>query len=313
MGVSEGAAVGTGRIRDGERAGATRFRPVDLYSLVYLALGFLLLVAFPGRVPRGGTIALLHLAAMAALVAARKGGLGRTLPGSLALDFYPIVLFGIFYSEVATLNRVLHPGVFFDADIQRVEGFLFHTQPSRTLHVLLPWRPLGEYLHLGYFSYYFLVPVLAVLLRFRRPRAAFEIAIASVALVFYICFVFFIVFPVAGPYYSFPPPAPHTVGYVIPRLVHWILNHGSSVGAAFPSSHVAVSVTTWIMAMRYHRTLARVYLFLVPALAVGAIYGGYHYATDVVAGAMLAVIVGTAGHRLTVRLERRIAAPPAGR
>jgi len=40
-----------------------------------------------------------------------------------------------------------------------------------------------------------------------------------------------------------------------------------------------------------------VYAFLVPALALGTIYGGYHYATDVIAGLLLAVLVGTLGHR----------------
>jgi membrane-associated phospholipid phosphatase len=289
-----------------EHASVTRFRPVDLYTLAYLAFGFVLLVLFSGRVHHGVILALVHLAGMAALVAARKGGLGRSAAGSLVLDFYPLVLFGVFYTEVGVLVHLLHPGVFFDADIQRVEEFLFHTQPSRTLRTFLPWRPLGEYLHLGYFSYYFLVPVLAFMLRFRRSRAAFETAIAVVAMAFYICFVVFITFPVAGPYYSFTPPAPGTVGYVVPRIVHWILDHGSSVGAAFPSSHVAVSVTVWIMAMRYHRPLARVYFFLVPALAVGAVYGGFHYGTDVLVGAVLAVVVGTVGHRFTAWMEGRL-------
>jgi membrane-associated phospholipid phosphatase len=67
---------------------------------------------------------------------------------------------------------------------------------------------------------------------------------------------------------------------------------------------VAVSTATWIMAMRYQVHVGRVYFFLVPALALGAVYGGYHYATDVAAGALLGIAVGTWGHRLVLALGR---------
>jgi len=39
---------------------------------------------------------------------------------------------------------------------------------------------------------------------------------------------------------------------------------------------------------------------------VGAIYGGFHYAIDVVAGAGVGLLVGTLGHRVTRRLSRRV-------
>ncbi len=296
----------------------TPLRPVDLFSLGYLGIGAVLMLLFPHRVPDALPLAVAHLVGMFALVAARLGGLerfraGRFPLGRVLLDFYPLVLFGLLYSEVGGLNRALHPVGFFDADILDVEQFLFHSQPARDLHAWLPFRPLGEYLHLCYFSYYALVPLLALLLWFRRSRAAFEIAIGVVSLSFYVSFLFFIAFPVAGPYYVFPHPDPESVGYVMPRIVRWVLNHGSSVGAAFPSSHVAVSTTTWIMAMRYHRRLAVVYAFLVPGLALGAIYGGYHYATDALAGAVLALILGTAGWRATRALRRELlGGEPAG-
>ncbi len=288
-------------------ANPTAFRPVDLYTLAYLAFGLALLLLFPGRVPHPYRLAAYHAAGMAALIAARRLGLGRARLGTILLDFYPLPLFAALYTEVAVLNRLLHRGVFLDAGIQRVEAFLFRSQPARDLHLMVPWRPLGEYLHLGYFSYYFLLPGLAFTLWFRRSREAYHTAVACVGLAFYVCFGFFIAMPVAGPYYAFLHSDPDKVGYLLPHLVRWLLSRGSSIGAAFPSSHVAVSVTIWIMAMRYHRRLATVYAFLVPALALGAIYGGYHYATDVTAGAILAVLVGTLGHRATLALYRRAA------
>jgi len=139
--------------------------------------------------------------------------------------------------------------------------------------------------------------VMAFTVRFTRGPVAYERAISTVALAFYISFLFFVTIPVAGPYHSFVPPLTESVGLALPRLVRSLLDRGSSLGTAFPSSHVAVSVATWIMVMRFRPSLAWVYLFFVPALALGAVYGGYHYATDITAGAVLGILVGTLGYR----------------
>jgi membrane-associated phospholipid phosphatase len=274
----------------------TRFRPVDLFTIAYLVLTFPVLLLHLDH-PDAILLALLHVAGIAALIAFRKADRFRGTRLELWFDFYPLPLFALFYSEVETLNHLAHGGRMFDPWIQSIEESLFHSEPSRDLARRWPNPILGEYLHLGYFSYYFLAPTLAFTLRFRRSYVAYQRAIACVALSFYISFIIFILMPVAGPYYSFTPPDVNQVGIILPRLVRWLINRGSSVGAAFPSSHVAVSVTVWIMAMRYHSKLSVIYAFLVPALALGTIYGGYHYATDVMAGLLLALLVGTLGHK----------------
>ena len=274
----------------------SRFRPVDIFTLAYLALTLPVLLLHLDH-PDAVLLALLHVGGIVALIAFRKSARFRGTRLELWYDFYPLPLFALFYSEVEVLNHLSHGGRMFDPWIQEMDQRLFGCQPSRDWARRWPIPVLGEYLHLGYFSYYFLAPTLAFTLRFRRSFVAYQRAIACVALTFYISFAFFILMPVAGPYYSFTPPDVNQVGILLPRLVRWLLNRGSSVGAAFPSSHVAVSVTVWIMAMRYHSKLSVVYAFLVPALALGTIYGGYHYATDVIAGLLLAVLVGTLGHR----------------
>jgi len=287
-------------------AGApTRLRAVDLFTVIYLGVTlpvyfFLPLDTWP--MWRG---ALLHAAGMAGVIAARRGGLGRFRAGRFVLDLYPLVFFGLLYSEAATLNRVfLHEG-YRDGWILRVEEQWFGCQPSRDWRVLLPWKPLSEYVHLGYFSYYTYVPALAFVLLRGGRRAAWHNAVASIAFSFYCGFILFIALPAAGPYYQFAHLDPNLGGYVMPRVTQWIVDRGSSLGTAFPSSHVSVSVTTWVMAMRYRRKLAVVMAFLVPAMAFGAVYGGYHYLTDILAGTLLGVFSATFGHALARRWNRR--------
>ena len=266
-----------------------RLRPVDWFTVAYLGVTLLLLLLRGSRIDDAHLLAGVHVLGIALIVAFRWLGIDRWRAGDLLLGFYPLVLFALFYTEVGVLNQLITPGVFHDSAILEIEEKVFRGQPSQELYRRLDSRLLGEYLHLGYFSYYFLVPILGFTLWFRRPREQFDRAVACIAFVFYSCFLIFIFYPVTGPYHvvTAPPPA-EGVGYVLPNVTRWLLDRGSSVGTAFPSSHVAVAVVTWLMAIRYHTGIAVLYAFLVPALAVGAINGGYHYATDIVAGALLA-------------------------
>jgi len=281
----------------------TALRPVDWFTVIYLGAVLVPLFVLGPPGSRTFLLAAAHVAGMAAVVLARRLGLARHPVGEFLLNIYPLPLFALLYTEVGTLDRLLHPGVFHDAAIQRIEEAVFGGEPAQTLYRHGSF-PLGEYLHLGYFSYYLLAPVLVFTLYFTRPRVQLERTLATISLSFYISFLVFIAWPVAGPYHAFTPPPVGEMGWFLPHVARWVVNRGSSIGAAFPSSHVAVSVAIWLMALRYYRPLGVAYLFLVPALAMGAIYGGFHYATDVSAGAILGILVGTAGHALVVRVSR---------
>ena len=73
------------------------------------------------------------------------------------------------------------------------------------------------------------------------------------------------------------------------RLVLWVLHAGSTRGTAFPSSHVAIALAISLSAFRWRRLPGVVLLVLTALLGAGAVYGGFHYATDVVAGMALGV------------------------
>ena len=72
------------------------FRPVELFTLGYLGVGLLLLLAFPGRASHAYTWAALHVALAAAIVLARKSGLSRQGWGRVILAFCPVALFPLF-------------------------------------------------------------------------------------------------------------------------------------------------------------------------------------------------------------------------
>lgn len=266
--------------------------PVDVSLAAYLvASGLLLLVRDPGAghyVPlafRVAFLAVLYFLGRQPLPAGRAWELARRA--------YPIAIYPYLYAELATLNQlVTHEH--YDAIVLRWEAFVFGSQPSIRLREWLPWKPLSELLHLGYFSYYLIPTFTLIVLATKRKMLAISETMTAVTLTFVVCYAFFILFPVVGPYHTFIPPDPHALGSVFPRVTHAIVRAGSSHGTAFPSSHVAVALAVFLQALRHDRFAACVLVGFVPALIVGTVYGGFHYGVDALAG----IVVGTAVHVL---------------
>jgi membrane-associated phospholipid phosphatase len=153
---------------------------------------------------------------------------------------------------------------------------------------------LSEGLHLAYLSYYLIIyaPALVFWMRDRRTFANLALAV-SVAMV--TCFVVFTLFPVAGPRYSAPPTGGDSGP--IRHLTLSILERGSSRGTAFPSSHVAIASAIAWSSIRRIPALGWSLVLLSALLAVGAVYGGFHYGIDVVFGAVVGGVSSLVAHR----------------
>src|SRR2546426_11377486 len=101
---------------------------------------------------------------------------------------------------------------------------------------------------------------------------------------FYICYVVFLFFPVAGPRYTFDLANNAATSVWPARATQWLLDLGDSWGAAFPSSHVAAAVVAALCALRYWRPLGLLLTPLTVGLVLSVVYGQFHYAVDAVAG-----------------------------
>jgi len=120
----------------------------------------------------------------------------------------------------------------------------------------------------------------------------------AVMMTFVVCYLFFIFFPVAGPYYAFSRPSGAFVDNVAARLVYAVLAQGSSFGAAFPSSHVAASLAATIVAWTAFRRLGIVLVIATALLTVGVVYCQMHYAVDAVGGLLVGLAVGVVVNRV---------------
>ena len=281
------------------QSGLERRATNRLFALYMLVSGSALL--FPHHQPGWLLLLLLHI--VIGVIAWRPellGGFTSRFPrvADVLADWYPLLSIIFLYGELTVLNVSVWDGRYFDTLIQYWEGMIFGGQPSRELAAMHPNLPLSELLHASYLSYYFIIFAPPIILYLMGRRSEHRRAVFTVMLAFFVHYIFFIFFPVQGPRYLFAAPSGPIAQGSVYQLTHRVLEAGSSRGAAFPSSHVGVAVAQTVMTIKYLPRLAPVTVLLTLGLALGAVYGGFHYATDAVAGLLLGLLCALAAPRV---------------
>lgn len=268
-------------------------RPIDR-----LLGGYLLLTAaaffFPHRPAEWPLFAAAHLAIAALLLtgapARVRARVDRKIVRAL-VDWYPLLLMPLLYWELPQLIGSVWGDRFFDPVVLGWEEGLFGHQPSTTMARRWDSLALSEVLHLAYISYYPVIYVFPAVLYLRGRRAAFRDSLFALMMGFTISYVLFTIFPVQGPRYLFPAPGGEPARGLLYRLTHAILESGSSQGAAFPSSHAGVAAIQTVNALRHWPAAVPVLALATLGICVSAVYGGFHYAVDMVAGVALGLVV----------------------
>jgi len=207
-------------------------------------------------------------------------------------DLAPLVSMPLLYGELPMLMAALG-STYHDAVVQHLELRMFGEQVSRTFAGAHRALFLSELLHAGYLAYYPAVFAPALVLYARGERRGFAQTVLTLTVTYAICWVIFALFPVEGPRYVWGAPLGVPNGPVR-RFALAILASGSSRGAAFPSSHMAISVAQAVIAWRWHPKAGAVLGVIALLVGLGAVYGGFHYGADMVTGAMLGLVIAVA-------------------
>jgi membrane-associated phospholipid phosphatase len=260
----------------------------------YLGVTAMLLAFGAGEPPWPGLAAhllALGAAAVATLAPAVRPWLRRWLPVFLIL---------FLYAELPLLISAAGHTAIYDRIVIAWEQRLFGGQPALDWAARWPSRALSELLHTAYLAYYPIIFAVPLALQRQRRYAELSRAVFVLMLTFITCFVTYVVFPVAGPRYLWPSPASETGG-VARAFALWLLESQSSRGTAFPSSHVAVATTQAILAFVYFRARGLLLAVCAALLAVGAVYGGFHYLIDALVGVAYGALATALGLALTAR------------
>jgi len=304
------------------------YRFVDWATQIYAVTAGLLILLFHGDAVRGWpwlvaahglVVVLVH--GLVQVAAQGRGG----APVRFLREFYPILLYTGFYRVTGLVNEMFISG-FLDPVFIRWDQVLFGFQPSLAFMDRFPQRWFSEVMYGCYFSYYFMIAGVGLILLIRR-RDQFHHFLAVVSVSFYVCYFTYLILPVMGPRIFYlesdlvrvipeawgppgwggaldgPPPSfPASVqaGWFY-HVVIFLYTYFESEGAAFPSSHVALAVVTLYFSWIYLPRLRWVHLLLAVGLCLGTVYCRYHYVVDVIAGLLVAVVMIPLGNRLYAR------------
>jgi membrane-associated phospholipid phosphatase len=266
-----------------------------IYVAVHLALTLLVFARWQ-QVTHWEWYVVWNTLAIAAIVFLTR----RQREGSLwefAHDWLPALFFITVFEEVSFLSLALR-GAWQNPHLIAFETVLFSVPPALWLHRNSAlW--FTELLEFGYFSFYPLYPAVAGVLWAwrRRPRFAgvFRRMTDALSVGYVVCYTTYLLFPTRSP--------SHNVGqeaYANPEvssarpfhfLVRQVQGRAGVHGNAFPSAHIMIAFVVLVFTFRYFPRVTPWLLICILLMCVGAVYDGYHYPSDVLAGAALGMIV----------------------
>jgi membrane-associated phospholipid phosphatase len=272
-----------------------------IYLAVHLALT-VLVCARLAEVAHWPRYVAWNLVAVAAILyAARKQHEGSWW--EFAHDWLPALFFITVFEEVSFLSLSLR-GAWQNPVLVGWESALFAVAPVEWLRTYVPaWG--SELLQFGYLSFYLFYPVVAGMLWRWRRRAPYAMGFRrmtdALSVAYAACYATYLLFPVRSPSHNVGLNADASTqsGGPLHFLVTLVQARAGVHGNAFPSSHIMLACGVLVFAFRYFPRLAVPLLVCVLLMCVGAVYDAYHYAIDVIVGALLGVAVGAAFVRRT--------------
>jgi membrane-associated phospholipid phosphatase len=236
------------------------------------------------------TIGVLALCALA--------GVGLSRASTYFLAPFPSAILRDWLPVFITLIPYWQTGQFFTGPDKKIEAWLAAT--DRWFFMLFSWTGFGTRWKFGptvrlslewaYAFCYPIVPLGLGVLYIAGLRRDADVYWFLVLVPTYICYAVTPFFP------ALPPRSlveqSQTTGTTKSRRFNlWLAKLGSIQAISFPSAHVASALGTSLAVWHYLPLAGAVFLAISFWIAVAAIAGGYHYAIDVVLGAVVSVAV----------------------
>ncbi len=264
-----------------------------IYFAIHLALTLLVCVAHPRVDHWPWYVAWNVIAAVTiALLAIKKHD---SAFWEFAHDWLPAVFFITVFEEASFLSLAIR-GQWQNPHVVAFEALVFGMPPIIWMHAHAAGH-IHEFLEFGYAMFYPLYPIVGGLLWYWRDRpfyrGAFRRLTDALSVGYLVCYTTYLLFPTQSPANALARTS-LSPGHGGPfsAVVTLIQHHAGVHGNAFPSSHIMLAFVVLVFTYRYLPRAAPWMLVPVVLMCFGAVYDGYHYASDVVAGALLGTVVG---------------------
>lgn len=285
-----------------------RFRPADTLTSLFLVCLIIVSLVFHERISGVGTLLLSYtlLLVLQLVLVMADDLLSRNRAADLFRSIiFPVVCVLVIFDSLGLLVHDINPKDI-DPVLIRLDYLILGGYPTVMLETIQ--RPfLTDVLQLAYSSYYFLPISLGLLLKIKGREEEFDRVVFFILLCFYLSYVGYILFPALGPRYTIDHlQSSELKGMFITGPIQDFLNRLEGIKRdAFPSGHTAVVLVVAGLAYRYHRGFFYVTLPVIVLLIFSTVYCRYHYAVDVIGGALLAMTTFYFGGRCYERREIR--------
>lgn len=204
---------------------------------------------------------------------------------------YPVLLLTFFYRATGGLMFLFFDS-FLDVHITSFEHSIFGVNPTLFIdkNLLTPW--LTEPISFCYFSYYFMVPVFFIVLYIKKDFEIIKNSMSAICLTFFLSYMLFFLYPVEGPRWFFAGQYVNAIeGPIFRRLVEVVIDNGAVRGGCMPSSHFGVALVITMYCFKYYISKAWIITLLTIGVAIGTVWGRFHYVSDVVVGGLIGLAV----------------------
>jgi membrane-associated phospholipid phosphatase len=226
-------------------------------------------------------------------------------------DWYPVpMIFYVFKETYLMVHPIHHQD--YDLLLINADRWIFGGDPARALSVFV--HPLvTEILQISYASYYLILLSVFFELSFEKRHTEYFLGSFLVIYGFYLSYVGYFLLPAVGPrftLYDFNSLDTSLPGVWVTSALRDFVNAGESIPRnvpnaidfaqrdAFPSGHTQLTLTILYIAFTNHLKSRWVLLAAGSLLIISTVYLRYHYAIDVIAGAIFFLFTVWSGKKI---------------
>lgn len=217
---------------------------------------------------------------------------------------YIIPLIFLIYTQAQYYIRIINPGLY-DDFLMRLDFAIFGVHPTRWLGSI-SFPLLTEYLQICYMMYFFMPVVQGIELHMRDDGEKFNDFSSMILFAFYVSYMGYFLLPAVGPrfflhdYFGINNDLP---GIFLTGPLRGLIDSGASIYPhspisiqtinrdCMPSGHTMLTMVNIIMSFRNRSKFRWIFLVIGGSLIFSTVYLRYHYVVDVLAGAILALLV----------------------
>ncbi len=218
--------------------------------------------------------------------------------------WYPMILILFVFKEIYVLVRPINPNDI-DLALIKIDFWMFGVNPTQWSSQFA--NPLlTEFLQIIYGLYYLVIPAYGIEVFLKKRYKDFNYSVFVLFFGFYLAYISYLIFPAIGPrfhlheFYSIQRDLP---GLMFTEPLRLFLNFGESIAAgvtnphdyvqrdAMPSLHAEVAILLAYLAKKLKLKSFYFYLPYCILMLISTVYLRYHYVIDLIAGALLAIII----------------------